>query len=425
MKRMVYAAAALIGMATSAQAIDLKLWAPPNFTPAAGLPATADAYADLYARFQEENPDITVTYEVLPGNTEALTQILTAANADNLPDLAVLDGFWIARIVETGKLQPLNDLWSEESRSLFYSQAIDAVTFDDNIYAAWFHNAWRGLFYKKDELAELGFENPPSNWEEHIALLEAAKNAGKNALMLPALASELTALHMLPTYWGLGGELVDDDGRPVFFEGENRAKLEQVFQIYQDYAQNGYLPTDVSTMDEAAIRPYFYSGETTVVGQTSSAVTQMYADMPALESNLGAYNFPIPTGENAVPVLVGWTYGIFADDPERKAAAWKLVEFILRPENLGIINARGGQLPIVQSIWEQDFYRDDPLMQQFKEIYAAGGMRARPSVPIYPTITLAWAQQMADVLAGNITPAQAVDNARDQVMPEYERMSSR
>jgi ABC-type glycerol-3-phosphate transport system substrate-binding protein len=52
-------------------------------------------------------------------------------------------------------------------------------------------------------------------------------------------------------------------------------------------------------------------------------------------------------------------------------------------------------------------------------------MRARPAVPIYPSITSAWAQQMADVLAGNITPAQAVDNARDQVMAEYERLSSR
>ena len=360
------------------------------------------------------------------GNTEALTQVLAAANANTLPDLAVLDGFWMARVYATGKLQPLDDMWSAESRAKFYPQALDAVTFDGKVYGAWFFNAWRGNYYKKDEFAKLGFDNPPQTWDEYLKLLEAAKAAGvKSPLLLPGVPSELTALHMLPIYWGLGGELVDDTGKPVFFEGENRAKLEQVYQIYQDLAKKGYLSTDIGTMDENAERPYFYSGEATVIGQSSSSVMQIYADKPELENNLGAFATPIPTGQAAVPVLVGWNYGIFATDPEKKAAAWKFVEFFLRPENLGKINAISGQLPIVESIWDQDYYKNSALMQQFKAIYESGGMRARPAAPIYPTISLAWAQQMADVVAGNITPAQAVDNARDQVMQEYDRMSTR
>ena len=39
---------------------------------------------------------------------------------------------------------------------------------------------------------------------------------------------------------------------------------------------------------------------------------------------LGAFNYPLPDGARAVPVLTGFTYGIFTDDPERQAAAWKL-----------------------------------------------------------------------------------------------------
>jgi ABC-type glycerol-3-phosphate transport system substrate-binding protein len=62
-------------------------------------------------------------------------------------------------------------------------------------------------------------------------------------------------------------------------------------------------------------------------------------------------------------------------------------------------------------------------MQEFKGIVESG-MKPRPSVPIYPAITAAWSAQMADVIAGNITPAQAVDNARDTVMAEYERMNA-
>lgn len=412
-------------MATGANGVELTLWAPPSFTPTAGLPAIADAYQDVYDRFEAENPDITLKFEILPGGTEALQQLLTAATAGNLPDLGVLDGFWIARLVETGKLQPLNDMWSEESRSAFYPQAVDAVTVDGNIYATWFHNAWRGVFYRNSVMTELGLDTPPANWDEFIAFGERAKASGRSAVMLPASGTELTALHMLSMYWGLGGNLVDDTGKPVFFEGENRAALEQVYALYRELAEKEMMPLDVATMDEAATRPFFYSDETASVAQSSSAVTQMYSDVPALQGDLGAFNYPLPGGAQASPVLVGWTYGIFASDPERKAAAWKFVEFVLKPENLGKLNAAAGHLPIVQSIWDQDFYKSDPLMQQFKAVFETGTMRARPNVPIYPTITNAWALQMADVLAGNITPAQAVDNAQEQVMTEYDRMSSR
>lgn len=418
-------AGAFATLTTMASAVELTLWAPTGFTPQAGLPAVADSYQDLYARFQQENPDITLKFEVLPGGTEALTQILTAANAGNLPDLAVLDGFWIARLVETGKLQPLNELWSEAERSNFYNQVVDAVTFDNKVYAAWFYNAWRGLYYRKDTLAKLGYDTPPATWDEFLAYAEKAKAANMSAVMYPGSATELTALHMLSMFWGLGGELVDDAGKPVFFDGANRAALEQVYAMYRELVDKGYMPVDVSTMDETAIRPFFYSGETAAVAQSSSAITQMYADVPDLKGNLGAFNYPLPGGATATPILVGWTYGIFAEEEERKAAAAKFINFALKPENLGKLNAAAGHLPVVQSIWEQDFFKTDPLMVQFKGIFDTGGMRARPAVPIYPALTAAWAQQMADVLAGNITPAQAVDNARDQVMAEYDRLSNR
>src|SRR3546814_7110976 len=85
--------------------------------------------------FEKQNPDITIKYEVERGGTEALQQFLTAASSNTLPDLALLDGFWISRLVETGKLQPLNDLWGEESRAHWLSASVEAVTLNGNIYA--------------------------------------------------------------------------------------------------------------------------------------------------------------------------------------------------------------------------------------------------------------------------------------------------
>lgn len=426
MKRWILATAILAATATPAWAIDLLLWAHPSFTPAAGLPAVAEAYQAAYEQFEAENPDINLNFEVSRGGTEALQQFLTAASSDNLPDLALLDGFWIARIVETGKLQVLNRLWTEESRSNWLSQSVEAVTLDGNVYAVPFHTSWRGLFYPIDRMQQLGYEAPPSTWDDFLAFGQRAKEEGMYATMWPAVGNnEVTALHMLSMFWGLGGELVDEAGAPIFFEGENRAALERVYSLYQELIAADLMPRDVTTLSESGIRPYFYTAETATAAASSSHVTTFYTDTPSLVGNLGAFNYPLPDGASAVPALTGFTYGIFASDPERQQAAWKFIEFINRPEIIGTLNANAGHIPVVNEVWNQPFYRDDPLMQQFKAIVESGKMKPRPPVPIYPVITNAWSSELAGVISGALTPEQAVDNARETVMTEYERLMAR
>jgi multiple sugar transport system substrate-binding protein len=265
---------------------------------------------------------------------------------------------------------------------------------------------------------------PPKDWASFTAFAEAAKKNNASAVMYPGSNTELTTLHMLSMFWGLGGKLVDDAGKPVFFDGDNRAALEKVYGIYRDLVTKGYMPASVSTMDENAIRPFFYTRETALVAQSSSSVTQIFTDQPDMKGRLGAVNYPLPDGKIAVPVLVGWNYGIFAKDAERQKAAWKFVAFMTNKENLGLLNEIQGQLPVRKSVWDaRPYFSTDPLMRQFKAIFDTGGMRPRPAVPIYPAISAALSQQMGLVLTGALTPAAAVDAARDAVMPEYERMT--
>ena len=424
-KRSLLMASFCLLAATQGNAVELKIWAPANFTPASGLLETAETYRDLYKRFEEQNPDIQIKVENLRGSTEALQQILTAASAGNLPDLGVLDGFWVVRLVEAGVLQPLNTLWLPDDRSDFYPDVIDPVTVDGNIYAVWFHNAWRGFFYNVDVLEDLGYDNPPATWDAFLKFGKTVKERGQHAVMLPCSRAEYTTLHMLPMYWGLGGRLVDDAGAPVFFEGENRAALEKVYQLYRDLVVDGLMPVAVNTMHEKAILPFFYTNEAVMVAESSSRIQQIMTDRPEMKGKLGAANYPLPAGKTAVPVLVGWTWGMFAKDPAHQEAAWRFVQFMTSTENLGRLNEVQGHLPVRKSIWNRDYFAQNPLMRQFKEIFDASGMRPRPPVAIYPAISDALRTQMGDVLSGKLTPAQAVDNAREMAMEEYHRMTKR
>lgn len=425
MKRISLIAAMFLLTTVSTMAIDLTFTAPVNFTPGSGLADAAAAQQDILDRFHEANPDITINYELISPGPDGLQTILTTGTAGRLPDFGIVDSQWVARLVESDLLQPLNQYWSEEDRADLLPGFVDAMTFDDNVYAFWFHTGFRSLFFDQRALDALGVA-VPTNWDEFIALSEVAKAANQSLVMLPGGTSEVTILHLLSIFWGFGGELVDDAGAPIFADGANREALVKTYQYYKDLVDAGAMPSDVSIMDEGATRPFFYTGESLFSGQSSSGVTQMYVDRPDLQGNLGVLNYPMPEGLTAVPVAIGFTWAIYTDDPERQAAAWKFIEFLNNTENLGRLNEIYGQLPVRKSIWaESEFFAEDPLMAQFGAIVDAGETRSRPSVPIYPAISNAVSAQVAGVLSGSQTPEQAADAAKALVDQEYSRLATR
>lgn len=410
-------------LTTPAMALDVVNWAGAGFTPSATLESAQIIYEELYAYYQEQNPDVNFSYEILPGGTEALQRVLAAASTGDLPALGVMDGFWIPRLVERGIVQPLNDLWPEEDRADFMLEVIDAVTFDGNIYALWFHNAWRGLFYREDLLEQIGYSEVPTDLDEFIEMSLKFKDLGYWAVMLPGANSEVTFLHMLGFFWGFGGRLVDDEGRPVFHEGENREALRQTYQIYYDLVNvHQVMPRDIITMDETDVRQYLYSDEAAMVAQTSSALMGLKAERPDLYEVISAANYPMPEGYRGVPHLVGWTYAIFSEDPEVQQAAWDFIAVMTEPHALGRLNEAHGHLPVRASIFEDyAYFRDDRIFSQFYDIVFGGEIRPRPAVPIYPNISNALTLMLAEVIEG-LDIEEAIDEAADEVMMEWNRM---
>jgi len=286
------------------------------------------------------------------------------------------------------------------------------------------YNSWRGLFYRPSAVAKFGYKAPPADWQDFLKFGADAKKAGfTSAIMMPANKSELTMLYLYPQFLGLGGQIQDDKGRPNFFEPPNRAKLEQVLQMWRDLVAQGLMPAQVGSMDELKTRPFFYSGETATLGSSTSFIKQKYLDQPHLVGDLNVVPLPLPGGATPVPLLAAWGYVIFAKDPERQALAKKFVRHMLAADTLGRLNAVHGHLPLRKSIWRDvPAFSQDPIMQSMFKIQSDPRLQERSIFPIYPAIKDAIAEQVAEVIAGQITPARAVDRARDFVMAAYARM---
>lgn len=424
--QLVMAFALSVPLAAQAEELELGVLAGAGFSPEAPIPAVAEAYRAAWDKFQAENPDIRLRMEPHAGNTEALQEILTRGSAGRLPDIGIMDTFWVPRLHASGYLQPMEGVLTEADMADFLPGVIEATTHDGALRAIYIYNSWRGLFYRPSVTQALGYEAPPADWTEFVTFGKKAVESGlPSAVMLPANTSELTMLYLFPQFLALGGEIHDGQGKPNFFEAPNREKLEQVMQMWRDLVAEGLMPAEVGGMDEAATRPFFYSGETATIGSSTSFINQFYTDVPDLKGDLGAVPLPMPGDVTPVPLLAAWGYVIFTKDPVRQEAAKKFIRFMLAPENLSILNAVQGQLPVRRSIWEgTPAFADDPLFQQMYAIQNDPRLRERSIFPIYPAIKDAITEQMADVIAGKITPAQAVDNARDSAMAAYERMGN-
>ena len=407
---------------TDQKPITLKYWTNDSFSPSTSLMTAKVVYERIFADFAKENPNIKVEYEVLPGGTEALQKVLAAGSVNQLPDFGANDGFWVARLVQSGYLQPLNDLWPKKDRADFIKDAVDAVTFDGKIYAVWFYNGLRSLVYNKKVVNEAGYAKLPEERQEYIAASKKLVGKDRRAVMYSGDKTEYTTLHVLPYFWGYGGNLVDEKGKPVFHEEKNREALKRTYEWYRDMVQtHKIMPPEVANLDEKKIVDYFYAGQTVQWATSTSRMQTMKQNRPDLYDSLGVANYPIEKGYEIVGHLSGWTYGIFTKDPVRQAASWKFLAALTSAKNLGELNEVHGHIPVRTSIIQTStFFKEDPVFKQWLSIKYPS-LKARDPVPVYPTASLEIAAQMGSVILGKITPDQAIDAAAKASLEEYER----
>ena len=113
-------------------------------------------------------------------------------------------------------------------------------------------------------------------WNDFLEFGQKALDAGyQSAVMFPATKSELTMLYMMPQYFGLGGELFDEVGKPVFFESPYKEKLAEVMSMWRELVARGMMPV-TAAQDEAAQRPFFYAKQTATIGNATSFTNQFY-----------------------------------------------------------------------------------------------------------------------------------------------------
>ncbi|MFB5662843.1 extracellular solute-binding protein [Alteribacillus sp. HJP-4] len=383
-----------------------------GYSPEAPTASASEHISGKISEFEEEYPNVNLVTDIQSSNIdEAMARILEQANSGRAPDVAAIDGYLLDRYKEY--LQPLNDLMEEKGIEAddFFPFAQDVITGEDGeIYGLYMGTDTRVLYYDSEVI-----EEPPATWDELIETANQIQEEGYEGIVLPGGRGEGASVTTLwPLFWGQGGELVDEEGNPTFGEGENREKMLNVLETIHGAVEAGALPQRMSS----------YGAEGDLNEEIAGGNTAMFLggsfQESFLEETLGEdfENWeiaPLPQIEGGEPATSsgGWTWGIFTEDPEKQEAAFDLItDTFINGEAMDALD----QLPALSSIYDSEDYQGTEFTDEFRESLETEA-NVRPADPSYRDITVEMQTALSDVIAGNKTPEEALDDAWEVVNP--------
>lgn len=322
-----------------------------------------EVVSTLLPEFEKANPGIRVDMQQIP-LTAAHEKLLTAFAADTLPDLCQLGNTWIAEFATLDALTPLGP----------YVQGSAVVKQDDYFPGIWETNVIDGqlfgipwyvdtrlLFYRKDILRQAGVELPIQTWAQWntaMAQVKASVGPDRYAILMP--------LNEFEQQLSLG--LQQDD--PLLRDHNNRGNFQspgfrKALAFYVNIFDQQWAPraseTQVSNVWDEFFNGYFafyFSGPWNIREFRKRAPE-------GLQDQWGTMPLPGPHGPGAG--IAGGSSLVLFQGSRHKDAAWKLVEFLSRPDIQQRFHAMIGDLPPRRSTWRTPQLEGDRLARAFAD----------------------------------------------------------
>jgi multiple sugar transport system substrate-binding protein len=392
---------------------ELRFWA---------MGREGEVVAQLVPEFERLNPGIRVRVQQIPW-ISAHEKLLTAFAGDATPDVAQLGSSWVPELVALGAVEPLDPML-RASRVIdandYFAGPLAANRIDGRTWGIPWYADTRLLFYRSDLLRQAGFPEVPRDWPGWLAAMRAVKARaapGDYAILLPLNEYEpLLALALQQPE-----PLLRDGGRYGNFRS---AGFTRASDFYLGLFREGLAPrvtnTQISNVyDEFARGRFaFYISGPWNIGEFRRRLP------PDRQDDWMTAPLPGPGGPGA-SIAGGASLAVFARS-ERKQAAWKLVEYLSRPDVQLRFFALTGDLPARRGVWRAPALANDRYAAAFR-------IQLERSVP--PPAVPEWeriGQQLRIVseraVSGGLDPAEfrtTMDADTDRILARRREMLDR
>jgi multiple sugar transport system substrate-binding protein len=248
------------------------------------------------------------------------------------------------------------------------------------------------LYYRKDLVA-----SPPETFEQLIRLANEQRSPDRSGFLWQGKQYEGLVTVFLEVLWGYGGEWIDPDTRRVLLDEPQAAEALRFLTA----SVGSISPPGVTTYIEEDTRNIFQNGRSVFLRNWMYVWRLVGQGGAITKDQVGFAPMPHGPGGRSAASLGGWGFAIsrFSRSPE---AAWRLVEFLTRPESLGQVRDRMGRVPARRSQVPAEFL---PILLN---------ARPRPSIPEYAQASDILQRWLSAALSGRVSPEEALREAAVQ-----------
>ncbi|MBB3383810.1 MULTISPECIES: extracellular solute-binding protein [unclassified Rhizobium] len=401
-----------IGLADAPKTLTVRLT---NDSPNNADPAIAQGYQKLFVDFIKKHPDWKLQMQFMSADigTEQ-AKMLEQAKAGNAPDCAAVDSFVLSQFMVNHVLADFTPYFSKDEVADLFPFIRNGITDKDQTIRAWWWDTDLRVLYRNKSIVP----DAPQTWDDLKKAGIASVKEGMEGILFNAGRYEGSTFDWLANYWALGGKLVDDSGKPVFGEGENKEKFLKALTYYKDLVDSGAAPKRVTTIGNYDdLNAAAAAGTTALFIGGNWQLAQLKATLDADEfANWTFSPIPGPTADQRSTGTGGWTIASFSKDKAKVEMCANLARDIY----MGPGNALQQQLPTRKSLFDKYEVFATEANKTFAEALANG--QARPGAPIYPEISNQIQIMMGDVLSGTKQPEEALNAAFKATMEAYKRL---
>ncbi|MEZ0094358.1 ABC transporter substrate-binding protein [Streptacidiphilus sp. EB129] len=315
-------------------------------------------------------------------------------------DVLNLDVVWTAEFAARGWIAALRE--QEFALGSFLPPVLAAARYAGRLYSVPYVTNAAILYYRSDVLGAVGVQ-PPTTWaalERQASTLAPAHGlSGYAGQFWPYEGLTVNALEAIRS---AGGDILDAGGRVVVDSPQARSGLD----FLAGGLRAGWIPQAALGYQEEESREAFQSGKLLFLRNWPYVFPEAEAADSPVAGRFGVVPLPGPNGPGS-EVLGGSCLAVSAYS-RRQRSARALIAFLTSRQAQTRVLAEGGLPPVWADLYQQpDLVARFPYLPVLRQAVLAAG--ARPAIPQYQQVSLAFSEAVYEVLRGRRTTAAGLD----------------
>lgn len=362
----------------------------------------------LAANFMKQNPDVKVTFTVIPA-TAYSQKVQTMIAGGKPPDIFNGGDVQIPNYVEKNFVTDLTPYVERDNYDLgeFYPDLIENLTYDDKLVGLTDNYDTQVMYYNVDLFKEAGVAEPTSDWtwDDMVSAARELTSGSGNSKTYGLVYDNWFAPYF-DQIWANGGEPYPADGTECGYDSPEAIKA---FTQIQDLYEEGLSPTPAQFAANGT-EQQFLSGKVAMLIGSGRWSAYSLRDVKKFDWKIA----PLPKGDEGRANFFHISMFAIPRTSENTEAAFAFLKYMVSEEGIqaGLENMQG--IPARPAIAESDEFLKDPFNVQHNTV--------QPFVESLPTVrrapSLSNFSEVQDAVTAKLDPIWNLEAEPADVLPE-------